>query len=152
MALLRQESSRYPTRPSPRPGRSSPRKRGSPYGGTALPKRRIPDELRICEASPSPAGKMARYRVDADTSFQDEVQAIQVDKPTRHGDLHDLERKQINDGLYGMGPGWNNLPAGRDRGAASFHGGIRGFQSCPLAVAPQIIDQLVKSGTMEAIN
>ncbi|MDH3536017.1 MAG: hypothetical protein OER87_09745 [Gammaproteobacteria bacterium] len=77
---------------------------------------------------------------------------LQVGNPTERGELHDLERNRIIDGLYGMGLGWNILPAGRDRGEASFHGGIHGFQSYPLVVAPQIIDQLVKSGTMETMN
>ncbi len=49
-----------------------------------------------------------------------------------------------------MGLGLNILPDGAPRGEPSFHGGIHGFQSYPLAVAPRVIDRIVENLEPEA--
>ncbi len=69
--------------------------------------------------------------------------ALSLGRPTRDGELHDLDADRIVPGLYGMGLGLNILPGDAPRGEPSFDGGIHGFQSYPLAVAPRIVDRLV---------
>jgi hypothetical protein len=58
----------------------------------------------------------------------------------------------IGTGPAGMGLGLNILPAGEPRGEQSFNGGIHGFQSYPLAIAPRIIDNLLVNLPMEISN
>ncbi len=76
--------------------------------------------------------------------------ALAVGRPTRDGELHDLASGRIVPGLYGMGLGFNILPGGTPRGEPSFDGGIHGFQSYPLSVAPRVVDRIVASLSPEA--
>ncbi len=78
-----------------------------------------------------------------------EGRALRVGNPTRSGELRDLDSGEIIPGCYGMGLGFNFLPAREPRGEPSFSGGIHGFQSYPLAVAPPIIDCLIANLPME---
>ena len=72
---------------------------------------------------------------------QDSVE-VRVGNPTPNGELRNLDTGEIIPGLFGMGLGLNILPDGEPRGEQSFSGGVHGFQSYPLAVAPRIIDRL----------
>jgi hypothetical protein len=76
---------------------------------------------------------------------------VEVGNPTQNGELHDLETKQIVPGLYGMGLGFNIVPEDA-LGEASFRGGLHGFQSYPLAIAPRIIESLQARLTAEKMN
>jgi len=76
-------------------------------------------------------------------------EAVEVGDPTQDGELRDLASGRIIAGLYGMGLGLNILPDGPPRGEASFHGGIHGLQSYPLAIAPRLIDKLCARLTPE---
>ncbi len=76
--------------------------------------------------------------------------ALSLGRPTRDGELHDLDTGRIVAGLYGMGLGLNILPGDAPRGEPSFGGGIHGFQSYPLAVAPRVIDRIVENLQREA--
>ncbi len=76
--------------------------------------------------------------------------ALKLGRPTQHGELRELDSDRIVPGLYGMGLGLNILPDGAPRGEPSFHGGIHGFQSYPLAVAPRVIDRIVENFEPEA--
>lgn len=76
--------------------------------------------------------------------------ALKLGNPTRQGELRDLDSGEIIPGCYGMGLGFNILPDREPRGEPSFNGGIHGFQSYPLAVAPPIIDRLIANLPMEA--
>jgi hypothetical protein len=67
---------------------------------------------------------------------------IEVGRPSANGELRDLADNSIVRGLFGMGLGLNILPEDA-RGEPSFRGGIHGFQSYPLAIAPRIIDCLM---------
>jgi hypothetical protein len=75
---------------------------------------------------------------------------LRFGEPTATGELCELGSKRVVRGLFGMGLGMNVLPPGRDHGEASFSGGIHGFQSYPLAIAPHIIDHLVEQNLLEA--
>ena len=75
---------------------------------------------------------------------------VRVGDPTRNGELRDLDSGEIIPGCYGMGLGFNILPDREPRGEPSFSGGIHGFQSYPLAVAPPIIDRMIANLPMEA--
>ena len=75
--------------------------------------------------------------------------ALEVGNPSQHGELHDLQSDLRVPGLFGMGLGLNILPQGSPRGEASFNGGIHGFQSYPLSIAPGLIDRLVETMAME---
>jgi hypothetical protein len=66
---------------------------------------------------------------------------VEIGNPTRNGELRDLGDNEIVPGLYGMGLGFNILPEDA-LGESSFHGGLHGFQSYPLAIAPRIIESL----------
>jgi hypothetical protein len=66
---------------------------------------------------------------------------LEVGKPTVNGELLDLADDRIIPGLFGMGLGLNILPADVP-GEPSFNGGLHGFQSYPIAIAPRIIDCL----------
>lgn len=77
---------------------------------------------------------------------------IRVGNPTRNGELRNLDDGEIITGLFGMGLGLNILPAGDARGEQSFNGGIHGFQSYPLAVAPRIIDKILANMPLEVGN
>ncbi len=74
------------------------------------------------------------------------------DYSSGHGDsrVNDSLLQVIVAGLAGMGLGFNILPDREPRGEPSFNGGIHGFQSYPLAVAPPIIDRLIANLPMEA--
>jgi hypothetical protein len=51
-----------------------------------------------------------------------------------------------------MGLGLNILPPGAPRGEPSFDGGIHGFQSYPLSIAPRIINRLLAEMPTEISN
>jgi len=55
-------------------------------------------------------------------------------------------------GPAGMGLGLNILPEEEPRGEQRFNGGIHGFQSYPLAIAPRIIDNLLANMPIEVSN
>ncbi|MEM7562819.1 MAG: hypothetical protein AAF353_07185 [Pseudomonadota bacterium] len=76
---------------------------------------------------------------------------IQIGESNHSGELFERGKQQKIEGLFGMGLGFNILPEGRDRGEPSFYGGIHGFQSYPLTIAPPIIDHLVARYQQEAI-
>ncbi len=78
--------------------------------------------------------------------------SVAVGKPTDCGELRNLESGQIVPGLYGMGLGFNILPAGADYGEASFRGGLHGFQSYPLTIAPRLIDKIVSNLKLEEVS
>jgi len=67
--------------------------------------------------------------------------SVEIGNPGQDGELHDLEADEIVPGLYGMGLGFNIVPEDA-LGEASFRGGLHGFQSYPLAIAPRIIESL----------
>lgn len=77
---------------------------------------------------------------------------IRVGNPTQSGELRNLDDGEIITGLFGMGLGLNILPAGEPRGEPSFNGGIHGFQSYPLAIAPRIIDNMLANIPLEVSN
>ena len=66
---------------------------------------------------------------------------LEVGKPTANGELFDLADDKIIPGLFGMGLGLNILPDDVPC-EPSFRGGLHGFQSYPIAIAPRIIDCL----------
>jgi hypothetical protein len=76
---------------------------------------------------------------------------VLVGKPGANGELRDLADDGIVRGLFGMGLGLNILPEDA-RGEPSFHGGIHGFQSYPLAIAPRIIDCLTAQMSAESVG
>jgi len=78
--------------------------------------------------------------------------ALRVGNPTRDGELRDLDSGAIIPGLFAMGLGMNILPDGDSRGEPSFNGGIHGFQSYPLAVAPRLLDKMTANITVETGN
>lgn len=78
--------------------------------------------------------------------------AIRVGNPTSDGELRDLDSAATVAGLFGMGLGLNILPPGAPRGEPSFAGGIHGFQSYPLSIAPRIINRLLADIPTEMSN
>ncbi len=78
-------------------------------------------------------------------------QALEVGRPGPGGELRDLADNAIIPGLYGMGLGLNILPQDA-QGEASFSGGIHGFQSYPLTIAPRIIDCLAAQIAVEKVS
>jgi hypothetical protein len=78
--------------------------------------------------------------------------AIRVGNPTSDGELRDLDSEATVPGLFGMGLGLNILPPGAARGELSFAGGIHGFQSYPLSIAPRIINRMLADVPMEMSN
>lgn len=78
--------------------------------------------------------------------------AIRVGNPTSDGELRDLDSEATIPGLFGMGLGLNILPPGAPRGEPSFTGGIHGFQSYPLSIAPRIINRLLAEMPTEISN
>jgi hypothetical protein len=76
---------------------------------------------------------------------------IEVGNPGANGELHDLADDRVIPGLYGMGLGLNILPADA-QGEPSFHGGIHGFQSYPLTIAPRLIDCLTAQMAVENLT
>ena len=81
-----------------------------------------------------------------------EGKSVTVGQPTDNGELRNLESGQIVSGLYGMGLGFNILPAGSGYGEASFAGGLHGFQSYPLTIAPRLIDKIVSNLKLEELS
>lgn len=81
--------------------------------------------------------------------IESEGRTLRIGNPTREGQLRNLDNGEIIPRCYGMGLGFNILPDREPRGEPSFNGGIHGFQSYPLAVAPPIIDQMIANLTME---
>ncbi len=77
---------------------------------------------------------------------------LAVGDPTQSGELRDLDSGELIAGLFGMGLGLNILPEGPPRGERSFHGGIHGFQSYPLAIAPRVIDKITANLNPEALH
>ncbi|MCP4873975.1 MAG: hypothetical protein GY896_00695 [Gammaproteobacteria bacterium] len=77
---------------------------------------------------------------------------VNVGNPGKCGELCDLDSGQLIPGLFGMGLGYNILPDREPGGEPSFNGGIHGFQSYPLVVAPRIIEALMANMPMEASN
>ena len=77
---------------------------------------------------------------------------LSMGKPSQYGELRDLASDQILPGLFGMGLGLNILPDGNPRGEASFSGGIHGFQSYPLSIAPGLIERLVLRTNEETLH
>ncbi len=78
--------------------------------------------------------------------------ALRLGNPTRNGELRNLDNGEIIAGLFGMGLGLNILPEEEPGGEQSFRGGIHGFQSYPLRIAPRIIDNLLANMPMEVGN
>jgi hypothetical protein len=76
---------------------------------------------------------------------------LEVGSPGQHGELRNLADDQIIPGLYGMGLGLNILPEDA-QGEPGFRGGIHGFQSYPLAIAPRIIDCLTARLAVEKVS
>lgn len=66
---------------------------------------------------------------------------LEVGHPGSNGELRDLADERVIAGLYGMGLGFNILPEDA-LGEPSFNGGLHGFQSYPLTIAPRLIDSL----------
>ena len=78
---------------------------------------------------------------------------LRLGDPTRDGRLRDLDTGEIVPGCYGMGLGFNILPERRPAGEPSFNGGVHGFQSYPLSIAPPIIGDLLAAMPMaEAVG
>lgn len=67
---------------------------------------------------------------------------VAIGAPTDCGELRNLETGDVIPGLFGMGLGFDILPAGAGYGEASFSGGLHGFQSYPLTIAPRLIDKI----------
>jgi len=82
--------------------------------------------------------------------FERDGKPLRVGAPTLDGELRDADSGEIVAGLYGMGLGLNILPPGPARGEASFSGGVHGFQSYPLAIAPRIIARIIAGMVEEA--
>ena len=85
-------------------------------------------------------------------SIEQDGVAVRAGNPTCNGELRNLDNGDVIPGLFGMGLGLNILPDGQWRGEQSFTGGIHGFQSYPLVVAPRIIDRLLAEMPLEAGN
>jgi hypothetical protein len=84
------------------------------------------------------------------TGFTPDIPPLQVNgenilygNPSSSGELFSVDSGQAIPGLYGYGLGFNILPVGSGVGEKSFKGGIHGFQSYPLVVAPPIVDNLL---------
>jgi len=75
---------------------------------------------------------------------------LEVGAPTVDGELRAPASGEPIPGLYGMGLGLDILPPGPARGEASFGGGVHGFQSYPLAIAPRIIARIIAGMSDEA--
>ena len=73
---------------------------------------------------------------------------VEVGSPGQDGQLRDLADNRVIPGLYGMGLGLNILPDDA-LGEPSFRGGLHGFQSYPLAIAPRIIASLTARAAAE---
>jgi hypothetical protein len=78
--------------------------------------------------------------------------AIRIGNPSSDGELRDLDSEAKLPGLFGMGLGMNILPPGVPHGEPSFDGGVHGFQSYPLSIAPRIIDRILADIPMEMSN
>ncbi len=68
---------------------------------------------------------------------------VALGRPTRDGCLHDLETGAIVPCCFGMGLGFNVVPDRSPAGEPGFRGGVHGFQSYPLAIAPPIIERML---------
>ena len=77
--------------------------------------------------------------------------AISAGAPTDNGELRDLAIGKVIPGLYGMGLGLNILPP-IAFAEASFDGGVHGFQSYPLSIAPGLIDSLTAMLAVEKVS
>ena len=73
---------------------------------------------------------------------------IEAGLPGPDGSLRALADGRAIPGLFGMGLGLNILPEGA-LGEASFRGGLHGFQSYPLTIAPRLIDSLTAAQAVE---
>ena len=51
-----------------------------------------------------------------------------------------------------MGLGFNILPPGAGYGEASFNGGLHGFQSYPLTIAPRLIEKITRNLRLEEVS
>ena len=76
---------------------------------------------------------------------------LEVGSPGQHGELRNLADDEIIPGLYGMGLGLDILPEDA-QGEPGFRGGIHGFLSYPLAIAPIIIDCLTARLAVEKVS
>ena len=76
---------------------------------------------------------------------------IQVGQPSDCGELRELDDNRIIPGLFGMGLGLNIVP-GHAPGEPSFTGGLHGFQSYPLTIAPGLIDRLTARVAAERVS
>ena len=76
--------------------------------------------------------------------------AVSLGNPTQDGELRNLETQKVVAGVYGMGLGLNILPDGGGIGEKSFNGGLHGFQSYPLTIAPRLIDKIEANLKTEA--
>lgn len=68
---------------------------------------------------------------------------VDIAPRSTQGELRNAETGAVIPGLYANGLGIQIIPQGEFRGEPSFKGSVDGLQSYPLAVAPQIIDQLL---------
>ena len=78
--------------------------------------------------------------------------SVAIGQPTDCGELHNLETGQRIKGLFGMGLGFDILPAGAGYGEPGFHGGLHGFQSYPLTIAPRLIDKIMLNPRLEEVS
>ena len=69
---------------------------------------------------------------------------LSIGPPTRAGELTAGVDNKVIPGLFGMGLGLNVVPVAA-QGEASFDGGINGFQSYPLSIAPHLIDRILEN-------
>ena len=83
--------------------------------------------------------------------FERDGCAIEVGRPSERGELCDLDDNRIIPGLFGMGLGFNIVP-GEAAGEPSFTGGLHGFQSYPLTIAPGLIDKMTAAMAAEKVS
>ena len=83
--------------------------------------------------------------------FVAKMPEIQVDGKIRrmknnskYGEVTDAESGEVIPGLFACGLGMHILPENEFHGEKSFNGSINGLQSYPLAITPQIINQILE--------
>ena len=69
--------------------------------------------------------------------------SCRIEEKSKLGELTDADSGEVIPGLYGYGLGLNILPEGEARGEKSFSGSPNGLLTYPLAIAPEIINQLL---------
>jgi hypothetical protein len=69
--------------------------------------------------------------------------SCRIEEKSKLGELRDADSGEVIPGLYGYGLGVHILPEGEARGEKSFTGSPHGLLTYPLAIAPEIIDQLL---------